>query len=213
VRPTLILLVGTTSDFCPPYVKTPPHRCHPPPLARAGPNGLPQDCAERIEDSHAQDADLSEPRAVSKGRVRRRLGRAVWHGVSSSPGSPFLWVLSFGAAKESPPPPRVKRHVHLPRSGSAKQKGWPQYRDGMRPTLRGRGKRWASFHSAQATGGLVGCTLITLQAKTLAQAGRFLGRLVADNRTKRVVTHHAPLLPVNVHPVNNLSARKSIRLS
>ncbi len=35
--------------------------------------------------------------------------------------------------------------------GLHKTKGWPQDREGMRPTLRGRGKRWASFHSAQAT--------------------------------------------------------------
>ena len=69
------------------------------PLARAGQNGAPQGCAERIEDSHAQDADLFEPRVVSEGRVRRRLGRAILDGVSSSPGSPFLWVLSFGDAK------------------------------------------------------------------------------------------------------------------
>ena len=59
---------------------------HPIPLARAGQKGAPQDCAERIEDSHAQDADLFEPRAVSEGRVRRRLGRAILTGVSSSPG-------------------------------------------------------------------------------------------------------------------------------
>ena len=132
-----VQLVGTTSGFCPPYVKPLPHRRRPIPLARAGSNGLPQDCAERIEDSHAQDADLSESRAVSEGRVRRRLGRAVWHGVSSSPGSPFLWVLSFGDAKESTPPPRGKRQAITPRSGITKQKGWPQYRYGMRPTLRG----------------------------------------------------------------------------
>ena len=56
------------------------------PLARAGQNGAPQGCAERIEDSHAQDADLFELRAVSEERVRRRLGRAILNGVSSSPG-------------------------------------------------------------------------------------------------------------------------------
>ncbi len=117
-----ILLAGKTSEFYPPYAQTTPYRRRPIPLARAGSNGLPQDCAERIEDSHAQDADLSEFRAVSEGRVRRRLGRAVWRGVSSSPGSPFLWVLSFGDAKESIPPPRGKRQKITPRSGITRQK-------------------------------------------------------------------------------------------
>ncbi len=56
------------------------------PLVRAGQKGAPQGCAERIEDSHAQDADLFESRAVSEGRVRRRLGGIILRGVSSSPG-------------------------------------------------------------------------------------------------------------------------------
>jgi hypothetical protein len=43
----------------------------------------------------------------------------------------------FGDAKESIPPPRGKRQTITPRSGTTKQKGWPQYRDGMQPTLRG----------------------------------------------------------------------------
>ncbi len=56
------------------------------PLARAGQNGAPQGCAERIEDSHAQDADLFEPRDVSTRRVRRRLGVPFWPGFRAAPG-------------------------------------------------------------------------------------------------------------------------------
>jgi hypothetical protein len=35
---------------------------------------------------------------------------------------PFLWVLSFGNAKESTPPPRGKRQAHTPRSGTQNKK-------------------------------------------------------------------------------------------
>ncbi len=41
---------------------------------------------------------------------RRRDGGS-FHGNSCTVGSPFLWVLSFGEAKESTPPPRGKRQI------------------------------------------------------------------------------------------------------
>jgi len=83
-----IYVVGTTSGFCPPYVKPLPHRRRP----------------------------------LARGEFGGAWARAVWHGVSSSPESPFLWVLSFGDAKESTPPPRGKRHAITPRSGTQNKK-------------------------------------------------------------------------------------------
>ena len=41
---------------------------------------------------------------------RRRDGGGL-HGNSCAVGSPFLWLLSFGEAKESSPPPRGKRQI------------------------------------------------------------------------------------------------------
>jgi hypothetical protein len=49
------------------------------------------------------------------------------YGVSSSPGSPFLWVLSFGEAKErtSPPLDSGMQNSTAQRFIKPSTKGWP----------------------------------------------------------------------------------------
>ncbi len=76
---------------------------------------------------------------------RRRDG-GRFYGNSCAVGSPFLWVLSFGEAKESTPPPRGKQQIKNPRSGVTRQNKVgrkPSKACGQLWSLT-RGKRWAS---------------------------------------------------------------------
>jgi hypothetical protein len=45
---------------------------------------------------------------VAAREFRRRLTSAFFNGISSGMGSPFLWCLSFGEAKERYSPQRAK---------------------------------------------------------------------------------------------------------
>ena len=66
---------------------------------------------------NAASPETSRP-LLSAAYGRRRDGGS-FHGNACAVGSPFLWILSFGEAKESIPPPRGKRQIRNIRAADA----------------------------------------------------------------------------------------------
>ncbi|MDC7692412.1 hypothetical protein [Vogesella indigofera] len=98
------VLHPTVVDKSIPPDKTAPMR--PVPLAQAVENGASPETSRPL---------LS----AADGRCR---DGGSFHGNACAFGSPFLWILSFGEAKESIPPPRGKRQIKNIRAADSTNK-------------------------------------------------------------------------------------------
>ena len=82
--------------------------------------GVPLRGAEQRRRAGGLRLALSEPQASLASRPARRVAQGTGRSPAPTQGSPFLWLLSFGEAKESTPAPQARNpQVQNPQRGVA----------------------------------------------------------------------------------------------
>ena len=80
--------------------------------------GVPLRGAEQRRRAGGLRLALSEPQASLASRPARRVAQGTGRSPAPTQGSPFLWLLSFGEAKESTPAPQARNpQVQNPQRG------------------------------------------------------------------------------------------------
>jgi hypothetical protein len=90
--------------------------------------GVPMEGAEQRRRAGGSRLALSEPQASLASRPARRVAQGTGQRPAPPLGSPFLWLLSFGEAKESMPAPQA-RNPQVQKTDPAHQARNPAFQE------------------------------------------------------------------------------------